>query len=136
VAWPVAGYPEYHTSADNIDAVDPDPRGTPPPPPPRPPNGIGRARAARSSPLLLPPTSEGLLRPLQQPASAAPTHPPRLPLPSSATGPCSPSKPAAVQVTMSTTELLALFNRVLHSSLARQSWLCVLLVSPWACIVR
>jgi hypothetical protein len=23
VAWPVAGYPEYHTSADDIDAVDP-----------------------------------------------------------------------------------------------------------------
>ena len=69
----------------------PDPRGTPPPPPPRPPNGIGRARAARSSPLLLPPTSEGLLRPLQPPASAAPTRPSRLPLPCSATGSCSPS---------------------------------------------
>ncbi|XP_044392028.1 protein lyl-1 [Triticum aestivum] len=35
---------------------------------------------------LLPPTSEGLLRPPQQPASAAPTRPPRLPLPSSAPG--------------------------------------------------
>jgi hypothetical protein len=23
VAWPVAGYPEYHTEADDIDAVDP-----------------------------------------------------------------------------------------------------------------
>ena len=74
-----------------LDAAAPTPAGLHP----RRPRAPRPRSAERSSPLLLPPTSEGLLRPLQQPASAAPTHPPRLPLPSSATGPCSPSTAAS-----------------------------------------